>query len=94
VRASNTTENAADFADLRTALGIPTWNVYGWSYGTDLALSYLRDHPAGIRSVGSPSPEATACAWSIARSFFNVLNQVDSSCTKRVQPTRWVLTKR
>lgn len=46
-----TTENAADIADLRTALGIDQWNLYGVSYGTDLALQTLRDHPQGIRSV-------------------------------------------
>ena len=45
--AYNTTENAADFADLRHVLGIEAWNVYGYSYGTDLALTYLRDHPEG-----------------------------------------------
>jgi pimeloyl-ACP methyl ester carboxylesterase len=49
--AYNTTENAADVADLRLALGIPEWNLYGVSYGTDLALQILRDHPEGIRSV-------------------------------------------
>jgi pimeloyl-ACP methyl ester carboxylesterase len=47
----NSTENAADFADLRTALGISQWNVFGLSYGTDLAQQYVRDHPEGIRSV-------------------------------------------
>ncbi|AXE24724.1 alpha/beta hydrolase [Streptomyces globosus] len=61
--AYNTTENAADFADLRTALGIPQWNVYGYSYGTNLALTYLRLHPEGIRSVAidsvAPSQEVT-----------------------------------
>lgn len=49
--AYNSRENAADIAELREALGIPAWNVYGVSYGTDLALQLLRDHPAGIRSV-------------------------------------------
>lgn len=49
--AYNTTENAQDFADLRQLLGIEEWNVYGYSYGSDLALSFLRDHPEGIRSV-------------------------------------------
>jgi len=49
--AYSTAENAADFADLRIALGIDEWNVYGVSYGSRLALSYLRDHPEGIRSV-------------------------------------------
>jgi pimeloyl-ACP methyl ester carboxylesterase len=49
--AYNTIENAADIADLRVALGIKEWNVYGVSYGSDLALQLLRDHPQGIRSV-------------------------------------------
>ena len=44
-------ENAADFADIRTVLGIPEWNVLGVSYGTDLAQMYVRDHPEGIRSI-------------------------------------------
>lgn len=49
--AYNTTENAQDFVDLRRVLGIRQWNVYGYSYGTDLALSLMRDHPDGIRTV-------------------------------------------
>ena len=49
--AYDTIENAADIADLRVALGIKEWNVYGVSYGTDLALQLLRDHPEGIRSL-------------------------------------------
>jgi pimeloyl-ACP methyl ester carboxylesterase len=49
--AYNTTENAADFADLRRALGYKQWNVYGISYGTDLALNLMRIDPSGIRSV-------------------------------------------
>ncbi|MFF0752731.1 alpha/beta fold hydrolase [Streptomyces sp. NPDC004267] len=53
--AYNTTENAADFAALRGALGIDRWNVYGYSYGTNLALTYLRSHPEGIRSVAIDS---------------------------------------
>ncbi|MGW5848676.1 alpha/beta fold hydrolase [Streptomyces sp. NPDC055254] len=53
--AYNSTENAADFADLRKALDIPQWNVYGYSYGTNLALTYLRLHPEGIRAVAIDS---------------------------------------
>ncbi|OUS94933.1 alpha/beta fold hydrolase [Rhodococcus sp. NCIMB 12038] len=49
--AYDTRENAADVADLRVALGLDEWNIYGVSYGTDLALTVLRDHPDGIRSV-------------------------------------------
>jgi pimeloyl-ACP methyl ester carboxylesterase len=66
VSAYNTTENAADFADLRTALGIRRWNVYGYSYGTDLALTFLRRHPQGIRSVAIDSvvpPQIVSLPW-------------------------------
>jgi pimeloyl-ACP methyl ester carboxylesterase len=65
----DTSENASDIADLRTALGIREWNVYGVSYGNDLALQLLRDHPDGIRSLtvdsnGSPTdqPDRTVLA--------------------------------
>lgn len=60
--AYNTTENAADFEDLRQVLGIGSWNVYGVSYGTYLALSYLHLFPEGVRSVTVDStltPDAT-----------------------------------
>ncbi|MEV6953718.1 alpha/beta fold hydrolase [Streptomyces sp. NPDC051183] len=64
--AYNSTENAADFADLRTALDIPQWNVYGYSYGSNLALTYLRLHPQGIRAVAIDSlspPQVTILPW-------------------------------
>ncbi|WP_406841434.1 alpha/beta fold hydrolase [Streptomyces sp. AHU1] len=64
--AYNTTENAADFADLRKALGIHRWNVYGYSYGTDLGLTYLRRHPQGVRSVAIDSvvpPQIVSLPW-------------------------------
>jgi pimeloyl-ACP methyl ester carboxylesterase len=74
----NTTENAADFADLRTALGIAEWNVFGASYGTNLALSYMRNHPEGIRSVTiasvvPPSVATLGLAWSSAGEGFRNL---------------------
>jgi pimeloyl-ACP methyl ester carboxylesterase len=47
----DTTATAADFAELRSALGIAQWNLYGISYGTRVALTLMRDDPAGLRSV-------------------------------------------
>jgi len=44
-------ESAADVNDLRLALGYDQWNIYGVSYGTRLALTVMRDHPQGVRSV-------------------------------------------
>ncbi len=49
--AYNTLENAADVDDLRAALGYDEWNIVGVSYGTRLALTVMRDHPEGVRSV-------------------------------------------
>jgi pimeloyl-ACP methyl ester carboxylesterase len=49
--AYNTVENAADIAALRTALGYRDVDVYGGSYGSQLAQQLMRDHPHGIRSV-------------------------------------------
>ena len=51
LRAYNSSESAADFADLRVVLGYAEWNVLGVSYGTDLAQVLMRDRPEGIRSV-------------------------------------------
>jgi pimeloyl-ACP methyl ester carboxylesterase len=47
----NSANSAADVADLRIALGIDEWNLYGVSYGTRLALTVMRDHPEGVRAV-------------------------------------------
>lgn len=47
----NTTENARDVRTIMTALGYSTYNLYGISYGTKLALETMRVAPEGIRSV-------------------------------------------
>ncbi len=47
----NSAANAADANDLRIALGYDQANYYGTSYGTRLALTLMRDYPAGVRSV-------------------------------------------
>lgn len=49
--AFNSEESAADIADLRKALKIDKWNIYGVSYGTRLALEIMQHQPEGIRSV-------------------------------------------
>src|ERR1700722_8675812 len=75
--AYNSTESAADFADLRKVLGITTWNVYGTSYGSYLAQTLMRDHPEGIRSVILDSVLPTTYTvpgnWQITRAGFDNL---------------------
>ncbi|MBL8064209.1 MAG: alpha/beta fold hydrolase [Anaerolineales bacterium] len=43
--------SAADAEDLRLALNIEQWNLFGISYGTRLALTIMRDYPQGVRSA-------------------------------------------
>jgi pimeloyl-ACP methyl ester carboxylesterase len=77
--AYNSTENAADIADLRKVFGLTTWNVYGLSYGSYLAQTLMRDHPEGIRSVVLDSVLPTTYTipgnWWIARAGFDNLFQ-------------------
>ena len=77
--AYNSTENAADFADLRRVLGLTTWNVFGTSYGSYLAQTLMRDHPEGIRSVVLDSVLPTTYTipgnWWITRAAFDNLFQ-------------------
>jgi pimeloyl-ACP methyl ester carboxylesterase len=76
--AYNSTENAADIAELRVALGIERWNVYGVSYGSKLALTLLRNHPQGIRSVvldsvSPPTNNIVETWWQAPASSFEAI---------------------
>ena len=46
-----TADAIADLEDLRQALGAPTFDLVGVSYGTRVAQQYLRRHAEGVRSV-------------------------------------------
>ncbi|MER7765625.1 alpha/beta hydrolase [Kitasatospora sp. NPDC096140] len=89
--AYNSTESAADYADLREALCLEQWNVFGISYGSDLALLYMREHPRGIRSVGidgilPPSLAGGAATWQAAREGFDGIFEAcarQSACNER-----------
>ncbi|MFI5476992.1 alpha/beta fold hydrolase [Streptomyces cacaoi] len=74
----NDIESSADYDALRKTLGVKKWNVFGISYGTHLALNYMRLHPKGIRSVGidgilPPSIAGGAVTWKAAREGFDGL---------------------
>ena len=79
-------ETADDIDDLRQALGIKQWNVFGHSYGTRLALTYLRDHPDGVRSVilDSVLPPEADFDESASANLTRALNAVFDGC--RVNP--------
>lgn len=89
--AYNTLESAADFADLRRTLKLDQWNLFGHSYGSDLTLTIMREHPEGIRSaviagVTPPSEVGLAWTWSSARdgldAFFDACDE-QPSCRDR-----------
>lgn len=47
----NTTQSARDVRAIMDALGYPTYNAFGISYGTKLAQELMRTAPDGLRSV-------------------------------------------
>jgi pimeloyl-ACP methyl ester carboxylesterase len=84
VTAYNTAENAADLADLRHALGLAQWDVWGASYGTELALALLQVDEAGIRSLILDSvslhQRSEVAVGSAASSFDRALKQLVRDC--------------
>jgi pimeloyl-ACP methyl ester carboxylesterase len=55
-------ESAADIEDLRKALGVAKLRLFGFSYGTHLALAVLRDFPESVERavlVGTEGPNHT-----------------------------------
>jgi len=82
--AYNTAQSAADVKDLRVALGIFEWNLYGHSYGTRLALTVLRDFPGGVRSAVLSAPLPPQARWweEAALNAERAFNQVFTGCAR------------
>ncbi len=82
LQAYNSLENAADVADLRVALGYDEWNLFGISYGTRLALTVMRDHPEGVRSVviDSVYPPEVSSWEEYGQNTVDVFNKLFAGC--------------
>ncbi|WP_422364791.1 alpha/beta fold hydrolase [Pelagibius sp.] len=80
--AYNSRQSAADIAELRLALDIEAWTLYGVSYGSRLALSTLRYHPEGIRSVILDSVFPPEASWNVdaAANVRGALQRVFADC--------------
>ena len=81
----NTVAVADDVADLRIAMGIKEWNLFGVSYGTMVALVTMRAHPDGIRSVVLDSvipPDIGSGAPEVAATFERVTKVLFDGCAK------------
>ena len=82
LRAFNSAEDAADVADLRAALEVEGFNLYGVSYGTRLALTVMRDYPEVIRSVvlDSTYPPQVNRLVEFGPNFDRALTRVFDAC--------------
>jgi pimeloyl-ACP methyl ester carboxylesterase len=61
--AFNTRENAADIADIAKVLGYEQLNVWGGSYGAQLALRVMLDFPEIVRAVDLEAVIAPQLNW-------------------------------
>ena len=82
--AYNSRESAADIAALRQALKIESWNLYGISYGTRIALTVMRHHPQGLRAVilDSVHPPQAPFTLNQPRFFPEALSRLFDDCLK------------
>jgi pimeloyl-ACP methyl ester carboxylesterase len=80
--AYNSRESAADIEALRLALGYDEINLYGISYGTRLALTMMRDHPAGIRAViiDSVYPPNIDSNYHVVTDTFQIISLMFEDC--------------
>lgn len=84
-------ETAADFRDLRRALGFDQWNAIAWGPASELALEIAGRYPEGLRTIVLVSPTLSdpnfiasgpaALDLSIAR--LSDACRTDTSCRKR-----------
>lgn len=79
----NSIASARDVQDLRQALKLDTVNLLGHSYGTRLALTVLREHPQGVRSLalsGVYPPDEAAFSVT-ADAFAQSLDNARAACS-------------
>lgn len=87
----NTTENVKDMEALRVHLGYKQWNLFGTSYGSTLALAYMREFPQNVRTsvMAALAPPQINFYADFSANFSRSLNMVfeacanDNSCLKK-----------
>lgn len=78
----SSSNNARDVDGVRQAFGYESWNLWGISYGTRLALTILRDHPQGVRSVilDGVVPLEADLLGEVGLNGFRALEEVHRTC--------------
>ena len=82
VRQYTTANAAADLDDVRAALGYERLNLWGGSYGTRLALDYLRRYPARVRTavLDGVAPNALKLPLYLGRDAERALDLLFAEC--------------
>src|SRR5205807_9651025 len=82
LRLYTTTIAMADLDDVRVALGYDQINVYGGSYGSTAALSYLNFYPQHVRTVtiSGVAPPDSQLPLSFAKGVEHALNRLFDDC--------------
>jgi pimeloyl-ACP methyl ester carboxylesterase len=79
VTAFNTAESADDLEDLRIALGADRLRLVGMSYGTHLALAYLRRYPDRVERAVLAGVEGPDQTWKLPANIEETLRRIDSA---------------
>lgn len=79
VTAFNTAESADDLEDLRIALGADRLRLVGMSYGTHLALAYLRRYPHRVERAVLAGVEGPDQTWKLPANIEATLRRIDSA---------------
>lgn len=84
LNAFNSIQNARDVEGIRRAFGYDSWNLFGISYGTRLALTVLRDHPEGVRSaiLDSVVPLQADLLGEVGRNGYQSFLRVVEACAR------------
>lgn len=79
-----TAEAINDLEAVRTALNIEQWNLYGGSYGTRKALTYMQMYPESVRSVilDAVVPQEQALGVEHEANLRDSLNRIFALCEK------------
>ncbi|HEY1076042.1 MAG TPA: alpha/beta fold hydrolase [Fontimonas sp.] len=87
LRHYTTSDYIDDLEDIRAALGIAQVNLVGGSYGTRVALEYLRRHPTVVRSVvvDGVVPPGLALGADHARNLEVALTNIFAACTANAE---------
>jgi pimeloyl-ACP methyl ester carboxylesterase len=79
VTAFNTAESADDLEDLRVALGTQRLRLLAISYGTHLALAYIRRYPDHVDRAVLAGVEGPDHTWKLPANIDATLRRIDSA---------------